>query len=77
MEAEARQMMKHLHEAAALLYGPRWQSDLGRALNVSDRSVRRWLAEEHALPEDMSSQLRKLIDERIAALRKVRHKLPT
>ena len=33
--------MKQLHEAGELLYGPRWQSSIGRALKVSDRSVRR------------------------------------
>ena len=69
-------MMKLLHEAGELLYGPRWQSEIGRALNVSDRSVRRWIAEEHALPEDLAAQLRRLIDQRIAALKKVRDRLP-
>ena len=69
-------MMKLLHEAGALLYGPRWQSSIGRALHVSDRSVRRWLAEQHGLPEDMPAKLRRLIDERIVALQKVRRRLP-
>ena len=69
-------MMKLLHEAGELLYGPRWQSSIGRALKVSDRSVRRWLAEEHGLPVDMPAQLRRLIDQRIAALKKVRYRLP-
>lgn len=33
-----------LHEAGAALYGPRWQSELARALGVSDRTMRRWAA---------------------------------
>jgi hypothetical protein len=69
-------MLKLLHEAGALLYGPRWQSSFGRALKVSDRSVRRWLAEEHGLPEDLGPKLRRLIDTRISELKQMRRRLP-
>lgn len=33
---------KLLKDAGEVLYGPRWQSQMARDLNVSDRTVRRW-----------------------------------
>jgi len=35
-----------LREVGEALYGSRWQSDLARALGVTDRTVRRWAAGE-------------------------------
>ena len=32
------------------LYGPRWQSDLARDLNIADRTMRRWCAGEDIPP---------------------------
>lgn len=40
-----------LHSIGNALYGPRWQSELARDLGVSDRTVRRWSAGEHQVPD--------------------------
>lgn len=65
-----------LREAGEALYGPRWQSDLARALGVSDRTVRRWDAGSHDVPKGAWSDLRSLLQERGKALAVVRRKLP-
>ena len=55
-------------EVGRALYGPRWQSDLARALGVSDRTVRRWAAgEEQPRPGVYRDALR-LVRERAEAL---------
>lgn len=38
-------MLDLLIECGRALYGPLWQSALSRDLGVSDRTMRRWLAE--------------------------------
>ena len=43
---------KMLAAAGPALYGERWQSEIGRALGVTDRTVRRWAAGETA-PDDI------------------------
>jgi DNA-binding transcriptional regulator YiaG len=53
------------------LYGPRWQSELARALGVSDRTVRRWSASGE-LPDAYWPAVRGLIDEQIKLLRSLR-----
>jgi hypothetical protein len=67
-------MIAHLTAAGPVLFGPQWQSEMARALGVSDRSVRRWLAENSA-PDEIAPQLRKLIDTRISRLKQVRRRL--
>ena len=58
------------------LYGPRWQSDLARDLQVSDRTVRRWDAGANDVPEGVWDELRALLRARGLALAAVRRKLP-
>ena len=36
--------MPDLHTIGRALYGARWQTDLAKALGVSERTVRRWVA---------------------------------
>ena len=67
----------HVRAVGESLFGPLWQSELARGLGVSDRSVRRWVAGDADVPEDIVPRLRTLIDKRMAVLRKVRHSLPT
>lgn len=50
------------------LYGSRWQSDLAAALDVSDRTVRRWNAGTQAIPDGLRHDLFRLIDDRSASL---------
>lgn len=51
----------------AALYGPRWQSDLARALGVTDRTMRRW-AVAGELPEAYAPAVRALLRQRRAEL---------
>lgn len=53
-----------LRLAGEAAFGPRYQTELGRALRVSDRSIRRWIAGTHAIPEQVGSDLLRLLDER-------------
>lgn len=65
-----------LREAGEALYGPRWQSDLARDLNVSDRTVRRWDAGQNEIPAGVWADLRGLLKARGLALASLRRKLP-
>jgi hypothetical protein len=64
-----------LREAGEALYGPRWQSELARELNVTDRTMRRWAAGEFSIPEAVSAELRDILKAKGAALARVRRKL--
>ena len=39
-----------LRKVGECLYGTRWQSELARALGVTDRTMRRWVNGTHAIP---------------------------
>lgn len=53
-------LLQHVGEA---LYGPRWQTDLANCLGVSDRTMRRWVAEPDLIPSTIWTELlRVLID---------------
>jgi hypothetical protein len=67
-------MIALLHTAGPLLYGPRWQSEIGRALGVSDRSVRLWIAKDSA-PDEIKPKVKRLIKQRIRDLERVRASL--
>lgn len=43
------------------LYGPRWQSELAREIEVSDRTMRRWAAGEFEPPAGVYAQLLELL----------------
>jgi len=57
-----------LVEAGEALYGPRWQSELARDLDVSDRTMRRWTAGTSDVPSGLYLDLLRLTQERAAAL---------
>lgn len=46
------------------LFGSRWQSELARELEVSDRTVRRWAAGEFEPPPGVYAQLLEMLRER-------------
>lgn len=50
-----------LTEAGVALYGSRWQSDLALVLSVSDRTVRRWVAGDNAIPPGVAADLAKVL----------------
>lgn len=64
-----------LREAGEALYGPRWQSELARALGVSDRTVRRWAAGSFAVPAGVWTTIGDMLRERGVALASVRRRL--
>ena len=47
---QARLDMPDLHTIGRALYGERWQTDLSKALGVSERTVRRWVAGQEPPP---------------------------
>lgn len=59
---------KLLRDAGEALYGPRWQSDLARDLNVSDRTMRRWLSGADDLPPGVAMDLWRISYERSVLL---------
>src|SRR5262245_23213052 len=46
-------LLKRIGEA---LYGDRWQRQLAKALGVSDRTVRRWVLHDSAIPWSFLNQ---------------------
>lgn len=59
---------KLLSDTGKALYGPLWQSQLARDLHVSDRTVRRWLAGDAAMPAGVMLELSRLAMDRALAL---------
>lgn len=46
-----------LRQAGEALYGPHWQTALARALQVNDRTMRRWIAGDSPLPDGLNEEL--------------------
>jgi len=59
------ELLRHVGEA---LYGARWQSELARALEVSDRTMRRWASDAGAIPDGVDDDLRRLCEKRGAEI---------
>lgn len=57
-----------LVECGEALYGLQWQSALARDLRVSDRTMRRWVANTSPVPASLHIDLLRLTQERAAAL---------
>lgn len=53
-----------LAEIGRALYGPRWQSELARAVGVQYRAVRRWMTGERAIPSRLETELVELAKRR-------------
>lgn len=68
-------MSRLLREAGEALYGPRWQTEIARALNVNDRTVRRWIAGDDEVPSGVAFDLWRLCEERMLLLDVVRDRL--
>lgn len=65
-----------LEAIGILLYGSRWQSDLAKALGVSDRQVRRWVAGDTKVPDRALLQIQAIAQKRARALQKLLALLP-
>lgn len=57
-----------LREAGEALYGSRFASQLARDLGVAVRTVQRWLAGKHVIPDNLTSNISELVTKRAAAL---------
>lgn len=57
-----------LTQAGQALYGERWQSALARTLDVSDRTMRRWVAGSSPIPDDVRAETRALLKDRLSAI---------
>ena len=67
--------MKELDLFTALgtaLYGPLWQSELARQLDVSVRTMQRWAGGQFAIPPGIWTDLLKLLADREAELARLR-----
>lgn len=61
-------MSRLLVECGEAMYGPRWQAELARDLSVSDRTMRRWVADTSAVPAGLYTDLLRLTQERATEL---------
>lgn len=59
---------KLLKDCGEALYGPRWQTDLARDLEVDERTVRRWAAGAYDPPAGVWMDLLRLTQERAQTL---------
>lgn len=57
------------------LFGARWQTELAAALNVNDRSLRRWLSGQDTIPPGVWDDLRTLVQQRWLSLQDVEYQL--
>jgi transcriptional regulator with XRE-family HTH domain len=57
-----------LEKIGPSLFGSAWQSDLARALGVTDRTVRRWFAGEHVMSRETWEEVAKLAGRRSSYL---------
>ena len=61
-------MRNYLIQVGEALYGPRFHSQLAAALNVNERTMRRWVAGDFEPPESLKADLLRLLKERRADL---------
>jgi hypothetical protein len=66
---------KLLQDIGEQLYGPRWQTDLSRAIDVSDRTMRRWFSGEDRIPKGAWLDISTKLESRMADLAATRQRL--
>jgi hypothetical protein len=66
---------KLLCDVGEALYGPRWQTDLSRDLNISDRTMRRWASGADDVPAGAYTDMLRIVTERAADLDDIAAKL--
>jgi hypothetical protein len=65
-----------LEEAGRALYGPLWQSEMARELEVALRTMQRWARGDNGIPAGVFVDLRDKVVERRAELAALARKLP-
>jgi len=58
-----------------LLHGPSWRGAIAAALNVAERTVRRWAAGDHQIPDGIAGDLADLCRKQSARLLKAAEEL--
>lgn len=66
---------KLLRDAGEALYGSRWQSALAGDLDISDRTIRRWVSGADDVPSGAYLDLLLICEEHMAALEEIIPKL--
>lgn len=66
-----------LREIGEALFGDRWRDELPNVLGVSERNVRRWIANPEAVPAGVWNELRQLLAERGQLLQTLAARIPT
>lgn len=61
-------MSSVLSECGEALYGPHWKTELAGALDISERTVRRWYAGTQEIPQGAYADLLRLTQERAGLL---------
>ena len=74
MVAKSKLGSNLLQRCGEALYGSRWQSELARDLDISDRTMRRWIAD--APPDGACNDLRQICDRRLKEIAAARSQLP-
>jgi hypothetical protein len=64
-----------LRQAGEALYGERWQSELSRAVSVSDRTMRRWVSGPYEIPDGVWNDIQQLLLARGVAIEKLRNEI--
>jgi hypothetical protein len=70
-------MNELLDQIGQALHGQQWQTALARDLDVADRTVRRWLAGDSAVPPGALKELRELCLKRSSELAELAARLET
>lgn len=53
-----------LRSCGVALHGDRWRASLATDLNVTERTIRHWLAGDHPIPDDVIPRLLRLLQNR-------------
>lgn len=68
MSMKASKDIVLIGQVGQALYGPHWQTELARDLEVADRTMRHWLARDADIPSDIWSGLLRVLNHRAVAL---------
>jgi len=60
-----------LRRAGQALFGERWQTGLAGVASVSDRTIRRWIAAPHDIPEDVWREIGHALRLRVAEVKTI------
>lgn len=65
-----------LREAGEALYGDRWRVPLAGALDVNERTVRRWEVEQSPIPDGVWIELKSLLAAHGKRVRDLERRIP-